>query len=201
MSDSDTDDLMVWIDLETTGLNPVEDLILEVGFRITNWDGSDEVARFTSLVHSPGWRERLHLGDNRPAHDIHQANGLVAELTEFNKFRDTGVYVLPDVRETESLVLAWLDSYHVPNGLPLAGSSNHLDRYFLLRHMPELANRFTYRLQDVSVLREFMRVTTPELVRRLDETFTKESSKHRVQSDIDDSIRMYQWIIDNYLMT
>jgi oligoribonuclease len=193
---------VVWIDLETTGLDPVDDFILEVGFRITDWDGSEEIAQFTSLVYTPGWRERLNLGDNRPAMEIHTENGLIAELEAAEQRADAGIGIdnIPDVREVESLLCDWLDEYEIVRGEPLAGSCNHLDRYFLLRHMPQLANFFTYRLLDVSALREFARLTSPDLFKRLEEAFAKRTSKHRPQEDIDDSIALYQWLIDNYLM-
>lgn len=191
----DTDDVrLVWVDLEMTGLDPVEDFILEVGFRITNWDGSDEVARFDSLVFNHGWEERLRLGDNRPAFEIHTANGLIAELRDLD-----GSGQALDAREVESALVGWLDEYDIPRGQPLFGSSNSLDRYFLLRQMPQVAQWFTYRVGDISAVREFMRVTSPDLFKRFEEQFSEKVSSHRPQPDIDDSIELYQWLIDNYL--
>lgn len=194
-------DLVVWVDLEMTGLDPVEDFILEVGFRLTNWDGGEEYARFTSLVHTPGWYERLSLGDNRPAFEIHTANGLIDELrTDEEADSHTASDTLRDVREVESLVLDWLDEHGVPDGLSLAGSSNHLDRYFLKRHMPQLANRFGYRLLDVSAIRESMRIANPVLEEAY-QTWraTRPADAHRPQEDIDASIAQYQWFLDAYL--
>ena len=200
INEEDQKDLVVWVDLETTGLNPVEDFVLEIGMRLTDWDGSTEYGRFTSLVHNPGWFERLSLGENRPAFEIHQANGLTAELKEAEEqTTHTGIATLTDVRETESLVMGWLNEYGVPHGLSLAGSSNHLDRYFMRWHMPEVYNHFGYRLLDVSAIRESMRVANPEL-NDLYDTWRKERvDVHRVQPDIDASIAQWQWFIDNYL--
>lgn len=185
----------MWVDLEMTGLDPVEDFILEVGFRLTDWDGHEEYARFTEKVYQPGWYERLSLGDNRPAFEIHTANGLIEELRE-GELNGEGC----EPREVESLMLEWLDEHGVPDGLSLAGSSNHLDRYFLKRHMPQLANRFGYRLMDVSAIRESMRIANPVL----EEAYqawraTRPADAHRPQEDIDASIAQYQWFIDNYL--
>ena len=39
---------ILWIDLEMTGLDPVEDRILEVGAIITDWDFK-EIARFEAV--------------------------------------------------------------------------------------------------------------------------------------------------------
>jgi oligoribonuclease len=184
---------VVWVDLEMTGLDPVEDYILEVGFRVTNWDGSEEVARWSSLVHNAGWRERLNLGDNRPALEIHTVNGLIQDLEATEKVDDT-----MDVREAESVLLGWLDDLGVTRGATLFGSSNSLDRYFLIRHMPQLASFFTYRTGDTSAVREFMRVTSPDLFAACEAQFEDRVSAHRVQRCIDNSIELYQWLIDNY---
>lgn len=201
LTDEQKDGLMVWVDLEMTGLNPVDDMILEVGFRLTDWNGDEEYARFTSLVHSPGWRERLGLGENRPAFEIHSANGLIADLESAREqVTHTGIDTIPDVRETESMVLDWLTQHDVPHGLSLAGSSNHLDRYFLLRHMPQLANQFGYRLLDMSAIRESLRIANPPLAERYAEWREGRVDAHRVQEDIDASIDQWQWFIDNYLM-
>lgn len=197
LTDEQKDGLIVWVDMEMTGLNPVDDLILEVGFRLTDWNGEDEYARFTSLVHSPGWRERLSLGENRPAFEIHTANGLIDALEEATH---TGIDTIPDVRETESMVLDWLAEYDVPHGLSLAGSSNHLDRYFLKAHMPALANQFGYRLLDMSAIRESLRIANPPLAERYAEWREGRVDAHRVQEDIDASIAQWQWFTDNYLM-
>lgn len=200
MNDEVDDPQLIWVDLETTGLNPVEDYILEIGFRITNWDGSDEVARWTSLVYNSGWEERIRLGDNRPALEIHTANGLIAELNAAQEETShTGIYTLCDVRETESLILGWLSEYKVPPGQTLFGSSNSLDRYFLLRWMPELVAHFTYRTGDTSAIREFMRVTSPDLFAACESQFGDRVLPHRVQGCLDQSIELYQWLIDNYL--
>lgn len=197
--DIDPDEVMIWIDLEMTGLNPVEDMILEVGLRLTDWNGEEEFARFTSIVHTPGWYERLCLGENRPALEIHQSNGLIIELRDLEQVEPPEPAPV-SVWEVESLALDWLHQNKVPGGLALAGSSNHLDRYFLLRHMPQLAQHFTHRVIDVSAIREAMRVTTPTLYRHLTDQFADRASNHRVQSDIDDTIELWQWLIDNYLM-
>ena len=45
-------DLLLWTDIETTGLNEVEDTLLEVGMRVTDWTGSN-VARTVQPSDTP----------------------------------------------------------------------------------------------------------------------------------------------------
>lgn len=191
---------VIWVDLEMTGLDPVDDLILEVGFRLTNWDGSEEYARFERMILTPGWHERLSLGDNRPAFEIHQANGLTAALQELEELPPQRDGSLWTVWECEGLILDWLAEHKVPTGLSLAGSSNHLDRYFLKRHMPSVANHFGYRVLDMSAIREAMRISNPELEEHYQQwKSTQPADGHRPQKCLDASIAQWQWFLDNYL--
>jgi oligoribonuclease len=180
-------DLMVWVDLETTGLDPNLDYILELGLRVTGWDG-EEIERFTTLVAEPGWWEAYDRADPI-VREMHTASGLFSALADNSEQAP-----LCDYREAESAALEWLRE-KVPQGLCLSGSSVHLDRWFLLTHMSRLASHFGYRLIDVSGIREAMALINPALYERIPE----QVKAHRVQPDIDNSIGLWQFEVDNFL--
>ena len=76
----------------------------------------------------------------------------------------------------------------------MCGNSICLDRRFLVRHMPELANFFHYRNIDVSTLKELVLRWRPSLLRG----FNK-NSKHLALDDIYDSIAELKYYRDNFI--
>ena len=91
-----------------------------------------------------------------------------------------------DVKEAEALVLEYVRR-HVPEArkAPLAGSSVHVDRIYLAKHMPEFDAHLHYRIVDVSTIKELTRRWYP----RVYFNAPKKVGGHRALADIVDSIR------------
>lgn len=133
---------LLWIDLEMTGLSPVDDRILEVGAIATTWDFS-EVATYEAVkkVGSNLMKKRM-VGEfwEKYSH-VRQA------LQTQNEQGKNG-------RTVENELLAFIDEHFAPDEkIILAGNSIHQDRKFIDNEWPRLAERLHYRMLDVSAFK------------------------------------------------
>jgi oligoribonuclease len=182
---------IVWVDLETTGLDPQRDRILEVGIRITNVSG-DTLEWVTSLVWNPDWEVRLTA--NEVVQKMHTDSGLVVDLAELSRSGQRYMYTPTMVGQQ---MLGWLmrklgaDAKGTP---PMAGNSVHYDRSFLAAYMPDLLGFWHYRNLDMSSMREACRILNPTLFDQMPTPF----KAHRPQGDLDESVKLWQWLSDNF---
>lgn len=151
----DPNDLLVWLDLETTGLNPQRCSIIQMGIIITDND-LNEVDAAEWLILPPGPAHEIEWEEG--AQKMHEATGLYKEITErLGPPLRPAVYVLPDA-------LAFLGRYFTADFRPmLAGNSVHFDWRFLAYSngglFAELARRFFHRHYDASAVMEWSRRT------------------------------------------
>ena len=135
---------ILWIDLEMTGLDPIEDRILEVGAIITDWDFK-EVATYEAAVQvDPQLVERRMF--NGAAKDFWASvpetrDALIKQNLETAR----------SGRTIENELLAFVEE-HFEKGIPviLAGNSIHMDRRFIEREWTRLDALLHYRMLDVS---------------------------------------------------
>jgi oligoribonuclease len=167
--------LLTWVDIETTGLDPAIDSILEVGLIVTTGDLT--IVSATSTVVAPNQR-RLDQADE-VVRRMHDHSGLAAS------------YGAP-VDEAERFLLHWLTGKVGKGESPMCGSSVHFDRGFLARHMPDLEAHFHYRNIDVSAVAELCSRWFPH--------FTRPPSQgvHRVLPDLVDSIEALKFFRADY---
>lgn len=130
---------ILWVDLEMTGLDPIEDRILEVGAIVTDWDFK-EIARFEAVK---------KVGPNL------MKQRMVGEFwDEFSDVRDALIAQNEggkNGRTVENELLAFIDEYIGPEGkVLLAGNSIHQDRRFIANEWHRLDARLHYRMLDVS---------------------------------------------------
>lgn len=197
-------DKMLWIDLETTGLEPTEDVILELGLMIT-----DKFGRFIAadswLVGSklPYYDEAVRRGqEHEIVGDMHAINGLWEEWeaavnSEDLRIRNT---ILP--RNVENKAIQFLKDNDVERGtLPMCGSSvGSLDRPMLKQHMPNLLEYFHYRIIDISTIRALADMHNPHIGRAGDhKEFVSTDVPHRVIYDMNYSVFEYQHYLENFL--
>lgn len=135
---------VLWIDLEMTGLDPIEDRILEVGAIITDWDFK-EVATYEAAIQvEPQLVERRMC--KGPAKDFWASvpETRDALIKQNNETARSG-------RVIENELLAFIDE-HFEKDIPviLAGNSIHMDRKFIEREWTRLNARLHYRMLDVS---------------------------------------------------
>jgi oligoribonuclease (3'-5' exoribonuclease)/NTP pyrophosphatase (non-canonical NTP hydrolase) len=129
---------LLWIDLETTGLDPVEDCILEIGAVITD-EYLDEETDFHAFPES-GFEAKF---SNVFVAKMHQENGLIKERREADTF--------PFYEMIDDFYHWILDNNAI--GLELAGSNPSFDRSFIEAKMPKVAALFSHRHFDTSTLR------------------------------------------------
>ena len=193
--------MLVWTDLETTGLDPVKDIVLEVAVVVTDWD-LKEIEHFTSLVitenparfipHSHELANRPILRsaqDKRVIYDAHFDNGLVTELCAASDNADP----FPSLRHVQKQIVDFLNGVGVHEGLhmnerpPLAGSTISFDRSFLAEHMPDVLRLLHYRNIDVSTIRELAYKWWPAL------GTPEKKGVHRALDDIRESIDLLRF--------
>src|SRR5581483_6391355 len=135
------DDLLVWIDLEMTGLDVDRNVIVEIACIVTDGalvaldDGVDLV------VHQPP--EVLERMDDF-VRNMHTKSGLLPAIEASTT----------DLATAASETLAYVRS-HVTEArcAPLCGNSIGTDRRFLAKYMRELDDFLHYRSVDVSSLK------------------------------------------------
>ena len=135
---------VLWIDLEMTGLDPIEDRILEVGAIVTDWNFK-EIATYEAAIQvGPRLVERRMF--KGAAKDFWASiPGTRDALIKQNK------ETARSGRTIENELLELLDKYFEKD-IPviLAGNSIHMDRRFIEREWGRLNERLHYRMLDVT---------------------------------------------------
>lgn len=132
---------LLWVDVETTGLNPKKGQILELAVVKTDTD-LKEIKKFHSFVHYGNGVSPFDLADEY-VQEMHTKNGLWREHD-----RSEG-QIVDNIREVEDVLLLMSIGDKRPI---LAGSSVHFDRSWLEVHFPNFAKAVSYRNFDVSTL-------------------------------------------------
>lgn len=163
-------DNLVWIDLETTGLDPESRVILEIACLVTDKDLNELGDGVDLVVHQEGHA----IGQLDPwCVKQHAASGLLEAAR--------GSQTTLDAAEAETLV--YVKRHCLSGKAPLAGNSVCFDRRFLIRHMPRLEKYLHYRNVDVSSVKELARRWRPAVVETM-----KKASRHRALDDLRESI-------------
>ncbi len=145
-----TNDYLVWMDLEMTGLDPETDTIIEMATIIT--DGQlNIIAEGPNLViHQP---DEVMAKMNDWCIKYHGASGLTQRVKDSNV----------SLKDAEQLTLDFIRKHVTEGDSPLCGNSIHQDRRFLVKYMPRLESWLHYRNVDVSTVKELARRWYPEL--------------------------------------
>jgi oligoribonuclease len=161
---------LIWIDLEMTGLDTVEDTIIEIATVVTDKD--------------------LVLLAEGPVIAIHHQDTVLAGMDDWNQKHHGNSGLIERIRQSatsmhqaEQQTLEFLEQW-VPAGVsPMCGNSICQDRRFMARQMPKLEAYFHYRNLDVSTLKELAKRWKPEV-----EASFKKKASHRAMDDIIESI-------------
>jgi len=165
-----SDQNLIWIDLEMTGLSPQRDRIIEVAVVVTD-------PQVTRRVEGPVLA-------------IHQSDAVLDAMDTWNKATHGKSGLVERVRAStideaaaQEAVIAWLRRYIGAGKSPMCGNTICQDRRFLANHMPRLEAFFHYRNLDVSTLKELARRWKPALLERV----TKNQA-HTALADVHESI-------------
>ncbi|MGY0504258.1 oligoribonuclease [Luteimonas sp. e5] len=165
-----TEQRLIWIDLEMTGLDTRRDSILEIACVVTD-------AQLNVLAEGPEFAIAHPLPVLEAMDDWNRTQHGQSGL--WRRVLEEGV----ELAEAEQRTLEFLRQW-VPEGVsPMCGNSICQDRRFLHRQMPTLERYFHYRNLDVSSIKELARRWAPEIMAGFD----KESA-HTALSDVRDSI-------------
>jgi oligoribonuclease len=165
-----SDNNLIWIDLEMTGLYPDKDRIIEIAVVVTD-------ANLEKRVEGPVFA-------------VHQSDATLDAMDAWNKGTHGKSGLIDRVKastileaEASAKTIEFLKQY-VPKGKsPMAGNSICQDRRFLANYMPELESFFHYRNLDVSTLKELAKRWKPAAL----EGF-KKAQAHTALADIHESI-------------
>ncbi|MCU1463468.1 MAG: orn [Acidimicrobiales bacterium] len=164
--------MLVWMDLEMTGLDPARHTIVEIATLVTD-DELEVVAEGPDLVvHQPA--EVLAAMDPFVV-EMHTKSGLVGAIESSTvSLADAGALTLGFIKE------------HVPEprSVPLAGNSIGTDRRFLAIYLPEIEEYLHYRSVDVSTVKELARRWYPDVLAAAPE----KNGGHRAMDDVRDSV-------------
>lgn len=168
---------LLWIDLEMTGLDPEQDVILEVAGEVTNFQ-----------------LETLDSFEMR----IKQSQKTVLDRMQKNVFwqdyplnRDDFVRGLDNAKPlamAENELINLIEHHFGAEPVVLAGNSIYNDRLFIKRYLPKLELKLHYRMLDVSSFKILFQG-------RYNIDF-KKNNNHRAFDDIQASIAELQYYLD-----
>jgi oligoribonuclease len=177
-----SDQNLVWIDLEMTGLVPETDRIIEIAVVVTD----------SQLGHRV----------EGPVFAVHQSDAALDAMDAWNKGTHGKSGLIERVKAStidealaEAQVIEFLQRYLPKNCSPMCGNSICQDRRFLARTMPRLEAFFHYRNLDVSTLKELAKRWKPEILAGF-----KKAQAHTALADIHESIDELAYYREHFLV-
>ena len=165
-----SDQNLVWLDCEMTGLDPEAERLIEIAIVVTG----------------PNLEPRIE----GPVLVIHQSDAQLDKMDAWNKGTHGRSGLIDKVKastvteaDAEQQIIAFLSQY-VPKGTaPMCGNTIGQDRRFLVKYMPKLEAFFHYRNLDVSTLKELAKRWKPDAYSSF-----KKAQKHTALADVHESI-------------
>ncbi|MBK1613503.1 oligoribonuclease [Rubrivivax gelatinosus] len=165
-----SDQNLIWIDLEMTGLYPSTDRIIEIAVVVTD--------------------PQLTVRVEGPVFAVHQSDATLDAMDAWNKGTHGRSGLTERVKassideaQAEAQTIEFLQRYLPRGKSPMCGNTICQDRRFLANYMPKLEAFFHYRNLDVSTLKELARRWKPEVLDGF-----KKAQAHTALADIHESI-------------
>ena len=165
-----SDQNLVWLDCEMTGLDPDKERLIEIAVIVTG----------------PQLTPRIE----GPVLAIHQSDALLDQMDSWNKGTHGRSGLIDKVKvstiseaDAEAQILKFLATYLPKGTSPLCGNTISQDRRFLVKYMPKLEAFLHYRNVDVSTFKELAKRWRPEVY----SAFKKRQS-HTALADVHESI-------------
>jgi len=165
-----SDQNLVWLDCEMSGLDPEKERLLEIAVVIT---GPDLTPRIDG-----------------PVLVIHQSDAVLDGMDAWNKGTHGRSGLIDKVKAStldeataEQQLIDFISRYVPKNGSPMCGNTIGQDRRFLVKYMPKLEAFFHYRNLDVSTLKELAKRWKPAAYSAF-----KKQQAHTALADVHESI-------------
>jgi oligoribonuclease len=165
-----SDQNLVWLDCEMTGLDPECNRIIEIAMVITG----------------PHLEPRIE----GPVLVIHQDTQLLDQMDAWNKSTHGKSGLIDRVKastlsqeQAQTQLLDFVRHFVPKSSSPMCGNSIGQDRRFLVKYMPRLEAFFHYRNLDVSTLKELSKRWRPEVYKSF-----KKKQRHTALADVLESI-------------
>lgn len=162
---------LIWIDLEMTGLDPKDSIIIEIATIITDSE-LNIIEKGPSLAISASNLSMSKMDEW--CADQHSRSGLIKRIEESDV----------SIEEAEAKTIEFILKHVEKGESPMCGNSVHQDRRFMFKYMPKLEEVFHYRNIDVSTIKELSNMWDISGA----ETYIKPESRHLAIYDIIDSI-------------
>jgi oligoribonuclease len=171
----------LWLDFEMTGLDLAKDHVIEVACIVTDKFLNQVKTLEPIVIHQP-----KTLMDSMDAWctEQHGKSGLTEAVN--NSTISTS--------DAEEMVMKFIQNTRInPKGMVLAGNSVHIDREFLVKDMPRVAQAISYRIVDVSSISLLVKswLPTMHMAKPI------KAYRHRALDDIRESIAELQWYKNN----
>lgn len=178
--------MLIWMDLEMTGLNPDIHVIVEIATLVTD-DDLNIIAEGPDLVIAQPEELLVHMDDF--VTNMHTTSGLL-EMMKTSTISEA---------EAMQRTLDFIKEYSPePMKIPLCGNSIRTDRTFLAKYMPDIENWLHYRCVDVSTVKELVKRWNPGLEHARPKS---EGTTHRAMDDIRDSVAELKFYRDRVFRT
>jgi oligoribonuclease len=165
-----SDQNLVWLDCEMTGLDPERDRLIEVAVVVTGPQLDPRIEGPVLVIHQSDAQLDLMDSWNKGTHG---KTGLIDKVKASTLTEE----------EAEQQLLEFVARYVPRQASPLCGNSIGQDRRFLVKYMPKLEAYFHYRNLDVSTLKELARRWKPEVY-----TSFRKKQLHTALADVHESI-------------
>ena len=177
-----SNDNLIWLDMEMSGLLPDSDRILELAVVVTDAE--------------------LNVLGESPVFVIHQSDAVLAGMDAWNQGTHKRSGLIDKVKASTTdeatateLMIAYLKQFVPAGKSPMCGNSICQDRRFMARYMPDLESYFHYRNLDVSVFKELARRWKPAIYSGF-----KKASKHEALADIYESIDELKYYREHFII-
>jgi len=169
--------MLAWMDLEMTGLDPSQHVIVEIATLLTD-DDLNLIAEGPELIVHATADELARMEDF--VTNMHTKSGLLDQIKASTV----------SLEEATNQTLAFLQK-HIPDArtVPLCGNSIGTDRRFLAIYMPEIEEFLHYRSVDVSTIKELARRWYPDAMASV----PSKDGGHRALDDIRESLKELEY--------
>lgn len=169
-------ELIVWVDVETGGLDPDTDPLLEIAAIITTMEGEKVSPSFNKMLSIGNLSEVINNAPDN-VREMHNTSGLWKDL-----WREK-TYPLNVVDEK---ITNWLkENTKEEETLYFGGNSITLDRNFVKTYLPNFYKNLSYRSIDATSI-------SLVLQSNLNIQRYSKKQKHRALSDVKEAIREYK---------